>query len=910
MRWFYKLPLRFRSLFHKSRVEQELTEELRFHLEKLIGEKLAQGMPAEDAPYAALRELGGIEQIKEECRDVRRINYVESFAQDARYGLRQLRRSPGFTAVAVITLGLGIGANTAIFSAINGVMLKTLPVKNPEQLVILKWTAPSVESLPYQGYSGWTGCPHTEGRPNGCSFSYPMFERLQSLPKVFSGVFGFVGPMQLTLAGNGQAGLVWTELVTGQFFSTLGVQPILGRALTPQDDTPDAPAVAVISYDYWNGRFGKDPSVIGKAITVNTHPFTIVGVAPPEFFGLQMGWPRDLWMPLARQRELHLGYDTFTDQQTWWIETATRLKPGVAREQAQAAADVTFHQGLTAATKKSPRDLPWIELAPLTRGLYALRRTFSKPLFVLMCLVGLVLLVACANVAGLMLARGASRQREVAVRLAIGAGRARLVRQFLTESVLLAAMGGGAGFLLAYWGAGVMRGFIAFGWDKSLAADIRPDLTVLGFTALVSMLTGLLFGLAPALRGSRVDVTAWLKGDALVGQGRKGRLRLGFAKALVALQTALSVLLLVGAGLFVRTLRNLENENLGFNQGHLLLFSLEPESSGYDKHRTQSLYQELQRRMGGFPGVLSVSYSDRALISESYFTDDLTLAGHEIEDVRVLCVGPQFFETMQIPVLLGRGIGLEDNENSPRVAVINEALARRLADHPNPLGLRFRTGKDAKSPEIEIEGLVASTKYEKIQGDTPPTLYVPYPQSDRGSVTFEVRTSGDPKAAVGDVRRLVSELAKDVPLSDLKTQEEQIAQTLVQERMFARLSSFFGLLALVLASTGLYGLMSYAVARRTSEIGVRMALGAERGDVLWMVLRESLAVVALGIVLGLAAAWGATRAVSSMLYGLKPTDPVTMAAATLLLFGVAALAGYLPARRASRLDPMVALRYE
>jgi predicted permease len=564
-----------------------------------------------------------------------------SLLQDLRYGLRMLAKNPGFTAAAVLTLALGIGANTAIFSAIDAVMLQTLPVKNPERLVILKWIAPSVENLPYNGYSGWTGCPHAEGRPNGCSFSYPMFEQLQTLPNVFSGAFGFVGPMRLTLAANGQAGLSWGELVTGQFFLTLGVKPILGRVLTPQDDTPGAPPVAVISYGYWERRFAKDPSVAGKGITVNAHPFTIVGVAPPEFFGLQMGWPRDFWIPLARQRELHLGYDTFTNPRTWWIEIAARLKPGVTREQAQAAADVAFHQGLAAAARKNPSDLPWLELAPLARGLYALRRTFSKPLFILMTLVGMVLLIACANVAGLMLARGAARQREVAVRLAIGASRARLVRQFLTESVLLALMGGAAGLLLAWSGVGLMQNFIAFGWDESLAADIRPDLTVLGFTALVSVLTGLLFGLAPALRGARVDVTPWLKGDTPGGQGRKARLRL--AKAMVALRAAVSVLLLIGAGLFVRTLRNLENENLGFNQRHLLLFSLEPESSGYDKQRTQSLYRDLQRRIGGFPGVLSVSYSDRALISESYFTDDLTLAGHKVRGrASPLCGSPVF----------------------------------------------------------------------------------------------------------------------------------------------------------------------------------------------------------------------------------------------------------------------------
>ncbi len=910
MTWLRILASRFIALLRKGRLEQELDEEVRSHLEMLVEENLRKGMSPEEARCAALRSFGGVEQVKEIYRERRGLPMIETLFQDVRYGFRMLAKNPGFTAVAVLTLALGIGANTSVFSAINTVMLKTLPVKNPEQLVILKWVAASVESLPYKGYSGWTGCPYTEGRPNGCSFSYPMFEQLRGLPKVSSGFFGFVGPMRLTLAANGQAGLAWGELVTGQFFLALGVQPILGRTLTSQDDTPGAPPVAVISYGYWERRFGKDPSVIGKGITVNARPFSIVGVAPPEFFGLQMGWPRDFWMPLARQRELHLGYDTFTDPQTWWIETAARLEPGVTREEAQAAANVTFHQGLTAAAKKNLRDLPWIELAPANRGLYALRRTYSRPLLILMALVGVVLLIACANVANLLLARSTARQREVAVRLAIGAGRARLIRQFLTESVLLALMGGVAGLLLACWGVSLMRSFITLGGDESLALDVRPDLTAFAFTAAVSVLTGLLFGLAPAFRGTRLDVTPALKGEMLAGSGRKGRLRWGLGKTLVGSQVALSLLLLVGAGLFVRTLRNLEMETLGFNQRHLLLFSLEPGSSGYDKPRTQSLYQELQRRTGGFPGVLSVSYSDRALISESYFTEDLTLAGQTVEDVRVLCVGPGFFETMQIPVLLGRGVGPEDRENTPRVAVVNEALARRISDHSNPVGLRFRTTQDKNAPETEIVGVVASAKYDKVREEPPPTIYLPYSQTEREGVTFEVRASGAPQTLIPDLRRLMSDLAKDVPLSDVKTQEEQIAQTLVLERMFARLSTFFGLLALLLASVGLYGLMAYAVGRRTGEIGLRIALGAEHGDVLWMVLRESLAMVAAGSAFGLAAAWGLTRFISSMLYNLKALDPLTLTAAALVQFGIAALAGYIPARRATKVDPMVALRYE
>jgi predicted permease len=874
-------------------------------------------------------------------------NSVETLWQDLRYGLRMLLKNPGFTAVVVLSLGLGIGANTAIFSLIDAVMLRMLPVKNPEQLTLLNWAAQSLPGImPANGIihslSGNMDQDKT-GRFTSTSFSYPTFEQIHARNDVFSKVFAFADPDPVNFNVNGQAAWANAELVAGDYFSGLGLGAVVGRTITEADDKPGVAPMAMISYGYWERRFGREASVVGKAITINNVPFTIIGVTPPELFGLQPGRSLDVWLPLHTQPQVEPswteeGRSKFIRSDDWWVFIMGRLKPGVSEQQARAALEVAFQQSMAAqdeaARKTAPpqkpseqgtpagaQGLPHLELTSASKGLDVLRQEFSKPLFILMTVVGLVLLIACANVANLLLARATTRQKEFAVRLAIGAGRRRLVRQLLTESVLLATLGGIIGLVLAYWATSLLVAFMSSGRDP-VALSVHPDLRVLGFTAAISVLTGILFGLAPAFRGTRLDLTPALKESA--GRGSMGAhrsARSGLGKALVIAQVAMSLLLLVGAGLFVRTLQNLENLNIGFNRYNILLFGIDPTQNGYKGEKLASFYQELQGRLEALPGVRSVSVSSHTLIGGGVRIGGFSIQGYAPEPtdtdrdtsggVYFNSVGPRFFETMGISLLLGRTIGPGDTSAAPRVAVINQTLAHRYFVSSNPIGRRF--GGDAKtSGDIEIVGVVGDATYADLRRGVPPTVYVACLQQTEqlGPMFFEVRTAGNPMDIVASVRRAVQSLGKNLLLFDLKTQTQQIDQTLFQERLFAKLSSFFGLLALVLACVGLYGIMSYAVARRTNEIGIRMALGAERHDILGMVIRETLIMVALGVAIGIPAALAATRVISSLLYGLKPTDPLTIIVSASVMIAVAAFAGYLPARRATKVDPMVALRYE
>jgi len=867
---------------------------------------------------------------------------MRGLTQDLRYALRQLRKNPGFTAVALLTLALGIGANTAIFSLIDAVMLEKLPVRQPEQLVLLNWVSESQPGImPWftHSLSGNYG-PDSTGRFTSTAFPYPVFEGIRDGNEEFSSMMAFADTDRLNVNVGGQAGLANGQLVSGDFFSTLGVEAMIGRAIARTDDRADASPVATISHSFWISRLGGDPLMVGKAITVNGARFTVVGIAPPEFFGVEPGVPVDIWLPLHAQPQIDPGWtkyaipgevSRFTAPDDWWVLIMGRLKPGVNEQRARAQLDVVVRQNVASIELPPPakrstdmtHQPPRVQLTPAGKGLDSLREQFSKPLAVLMAVVGLVLLIACSNVANLFLSRATSRHREIAVRLALGAGRMRLINQTITESVLLALAGGALGVELAYGASAVLLGFMS-GGRNPIVLHVIPNLRVLTFTAAVSMLTGVLFGLAPALQGTRLVLTPGLK------EGWESTLRVGshtrrfgmqLGKVLVISQVAITLLLLIGAGLFVRTLTNLENEDLGFNRRNLLLFGVDPTKSGYKGEKLVAFYQDLQRRIEAIPGVRSASLSRHTLVSGGVTIDGVAIQGYTPESgassngsiaVHVNDVGPKFFETFGIPVEIGRVIGDRDTAAAPKVGVVSRAFARQYLGGTNPIGRRFGFGDQRSSLDIAIVGVVGDVRYGQPRDRMPPTVYVPYAQHTErlDEMNFEVRTAGDPGNWVGPIRQAVHELDGNLPLFDVRTQVEQIEQATFEERLFARLSSFFGLLALALACVGLYGVMSYGVSRRTNEIGVRMALGARRWDVLDLVVRQGLRLAILGVIFGAAAAWALTRFLNSFLYGVRPADPVTFGLASLAVIVVSILSSYLPARRATKVDPMVALRYE
>jgi predicted permease len=884
--WFYTIPLRLRSLFRRRQVEQELDEELRYHIDRQIEEQIAKGMTPEEARYAALRAIGGIEQRKEECRDKRGVRWIEDLVQDVRYGLRTLRKSPGFAAIATLSLALGIGANTAIFSLVDAVFLKLLPVKNPEQLVTL-------DSFNQRG--------------ERFNLSYPMFERLRDRPQVFTGVLAAqdgVARMEMVESPN-RTEQAEVQLVSGAYFQVLGVNAVIGRTLTPADDrTPGAHPVAVLSYGFWQRRFAGDVSVIGKSITLKAQPFTIIGVTTPAFFGEAVGRAPDIWAPLMMQPTLYRGRSYLGEAGTGWLRIMARLQPGVSEAQAQASLTLLFEQ-----IKAGPDDLGGIaniELSSGGQGLADFRDRFSKPLSVLMAVVLLVLLIACANVANLLLARATTRQREVAIRLSIGAGRFRLIRQFLTESALLAAAGGALGLLLAWWGSRFLLVLVSSD-SAPIPIDVTPNARILGFTIIVSLLTVLIFGLAPAMAATRQEVHAALKMTALA------RPRLSLSRFLVIAQVALSLLLLTGAGLFVRTLHNLSTMDLGFAAENVLQVGINPQASGYKQEQLPDLYRRLLERLNSAPGIQSASmaivgFRSGIIRGCCISVEGYTNRSNEDRGVHMNSVTPGYFRTMGLPLLLGRDFTAEEAfSRVPKIAIINETMARYYFGKENPLGRRFGWGDPPQLKfDSEIIGVVKDANYGELR-DRPPRL-IYYPK--QGGDVLVVRAAGPIAALSATIRREIQAVDKGLETYDVNAIPRLRDQALVQERLLAQLSGFFGLLALSLACIGLYGVMSYDVARRTHEIGIRMALGAQRANVVRLVMRETMSLVVFGMIAGLGAALATTRLIANLLYGLTPNDPLTIALAGLLLLTMAALAGYLPARRASRVDPMVALRYD
>jgi predicted permease len=888
-RWLYTVPLRLRSLFRRDCVERELDEELRFHVETLTAEHVARGLSREDARLAALRAMHGLEQRKEECRDARHVRVLEDVAVDVRYSLRMLRRSPTFTAVAVLTLALGIGANAAIFNLIDAAMLRMLPVADPESLVLVQ-------------------VANRQGRPTS-SFSYPHFLYMRDHVRTLSGVFA-QGRVELNLSAGTLTDAPSGELVSDNYFSVLGVALPLGRGFSAGDEL-----VAVISHRYWTNRLGGNADVIGRVVILNGVPFTVIGVTPPRFFGIDPGRAPEVYVPLAVTDRLAQSGPRLARPNSFWLEVTGRLQPGTSVEQARAELDVISQQNVRELARSSslrPGLLQFlgsrrIVLSPGDKGSAGLRQRFGRPLLIVMIIVGLVLLIACANISGLLLARATARQREMALRQALGAGRARLWRQVLTESLVLALAGGFFGLLFASWSSAALLGFLG-----DTFVDVAPNARVLAFTLSISVATALLFGLIPAMGLTRPDLVPALKNDA---GGRPSIRRLRLRTVLVAGQVALSLLLLIGAGLFIRTLTNFRSLDAGFEASHVLVASLNPGLSGYTPERQQAFFAELRQRLEALPGVVSVSAADQALLGGASI-DGLVVEGSasgagDDAGVQVKVVAARFFETMGIGIRLGRDFSDQDDRHRPKVAIVNETLARTFFAGQSPLGKHVGVG--TTTADLEIVGVIADTKYRTLHDPVRSTVYLPLDQTTnslRSERVIHVRTASDPAGTFAAVREQVRVLDGNLPVADMSTFSDLVDRDLVQERLVATLSGFFGGLALILTAIGLYGGLAYAVQHRTHEIGIRMSLGAGRGAVVWLILRECFAIVAAGIALGLPPSLWLSSLVRHQLYGLTPRDPMTLAIAVSLIIVVTALAGYLPARRASRVDPMVALRCE
>ena len=905
---------RLRYWRESARRSEALREEMELHLAEKAAELEAGGMTAEHAGAEARRRFGNVGLTHEESREIWMTRFFSELGQDVRYGCRTMAANKAFSALAVLSLALGIGANTAIYSLMESILLRSLPVADPESLVVLNWHS----RLPQDGDREWVihglqgmFWPGDRGAIVTGIFPYGAFDTLREENPVFSTLFGYCNGHTKTLTVRGQSTSAGTEYVSGEYFRGLAVSPAAGRLIDPEDDRTGAAPVAVISFATSQNRFGGSPNAIGQSILVDNVSFTVIGVAPPEFFGVDPAAAPDLYLPLHTSVLVDgaRAASVFPDGNFYWLEMMGRLRPGVSMAQAQAALAPRFHQWVaaTASTDGERAKLPALILNPGAAGLGGLRRHYSKPLYVLLAMVGLILAITCANIANLLVARAEARRREMAVRLSLGAGRFRVVRQLLTESVMLASLGGALGVLFAIWGMRSLTFLFSRG-EENFTLHAELNWNVLCVTAALSVVCGLLFGLAPAIQSTRPDVMPALK------NGRGGGPRRRAQHVLVVAQIAMSFVILVSAGLFVRTLDKLHSVELGYARENILLFSLNARQAGHRDPEIATFYAELRKRLQSIPGVSGATFSGSSIINAGLaggpYRGTMKTGPVTIQGARVMSAGPRFLTTMQIPILGGREIEDRDQPGSTPVAVISERLARTYFKNQNPVGRRI-TFTDEKR-DLEIVGVSGNVRYGGLKNEeaSAMTVFVAASQFPLDRATYALRTAGDPLRYVQSVHEIVRKADSRIPVTNVITQAAEIDRTINREITFAKLCTGFAVLALLIACVGLYGTMSYTVTRQVSEIGIRMALGAQRGTVVWLVLRRVLLLVGVGLAVSVPAALIASRLIKSFLFETRPNDPGTLALAGVILLSATILAGYAPARRASRIDPLAALRQE
>jgi predicted permease len=910
---------RIRALSSRRRYDDELREEIAQHIELRRQQLIDDGLDPRDAMFEARRMFGNPTVIREETREMWTFRWIETLLQDTRFGARLLRRSPMFTLAALASLSIGIGSAAAVFSLADGLLFQTLAVHDPKQLVLFRWV--SGPEMPFRSLNGFG--VQTETETSSTSFSYKLFEQTRERLAAQVDLFAFADLYRSNLSVDGRPETAFAQVVSGNYFNALGLAAAAGRLLGPSDDRVDAPASAVIGHELWRRRFGGSREAVGKMIVLNGVSFTIAGVLPEGFNGtMQVAQACDVMVPLSSFKALTRGEDDPIDPEYWWVLMMGRLKPGVTAAQIQPTADLLLKQTVAASRPQFPAtSLPRISVEPGERAQTEMRNSMRQPMKVMAMVVAIVLLVACANVANLLLARGRARGREIAVRTAIGAPRFRIVRQLLTEGILLGFGASAIGLTLAYWISSALLPALAPD-DEGLTVHYSLNLRIVGFTCGLAIICSILFALIPALRSTDASLLPALQENTRGAVGTRRRLSLG--SALVIVQVALSMLLLPAAALLSWSAQRLQRTDPGFDSSNLLIFSADPSLNGYPEVRTRGFATQSLEALRRLPGVTNATLTDRPLISNSSSIgvarpEGVVAPPRGSKEGREfglknrtwrLVVDEQFFDTFRIPIMRGNRFPAALSAKSPRVAIVNVMLAEQLFGTADVIGRRFVFGLDSGGAPIEIVGVAANAHYTSIQRGAVPTAYLPVQQSPLNRITFAVRTAVDPLSLAPTIRETLRGLDDGLPIFGLRTQRQQILRSLAQERLFANLAVLLGLVTLTLSAIGLYGLLAYAVARRTAEIGVRIALGAERAQVRWMMLRQSLVLVVVGLALGIPGAVASSSVVESLLVGLSARDPRAIAAAAVVMLTVALAAAYVPARRASRIDPLTALRAE